>query len=285
MDDILLTIPHTINLDERTVSCLRLNEGELRECSFLDERVSPSLMARSITYTIDEFVRMSSSMPDPGAGLRLMMHSGYSGSTAILRAINESEQLVVYREPLALVTVAESYLTGGYPSVGLLRSLLQCYSQVFRPGQIPILKPSSRTLVIYNVFPYLVHSLFLISATKNGFVSSVMKSSVRQEQLLNNCKMAAKKLYQEKDIQVRNTICSDIDNLTVAESLFEYRMIMLKKLASLSGARVENGRDLVNEPELCISMIEVALDITLTDDERSNVMSSKWWCEYAKPLC
>lgn len=282
-----LIVPHTINVRGGVVSCLRLNEDELRAEAFLDERVSPALVRRSVSYSFSEFIQRASLMPSSSANLRQILHSGYSGSTAISRSLAETDQLVVYREPIALVTFAETYLTTGQPPITLLAALLNSYSQVWRPNQIPILKPSSRTLVIYNLLAELVQSSLLLTATKSSFVSSITSSRARRSQSLHNLRMAIEKLKQQDGPTgpiIENIDCVGDEDLSVAGELFDLRRALLARLSLFSGTGVHYGRDIIHKPECFISTLEEVLDFRLTPESRNIFTASKFWSVYAKPL-
>lgn len=266
-----LLVAHTIDTNQETVFCLRLTERELHDSSFLDERVLGRHDRGRIALRFDNFIRLSRTWPCPNAGLRLVLHSGYSGSTSLMRSLDSAKKLTIYREPLALVTAAEMLKCERQHE--LLYALFRNYSQVYRSGQIPILKPSSRLLVVHRVVASWAHSLFVMSATSSEFVQSGTRTAVRRFQLTHNLAALHALFSDQEELAMAERLTSEEQ----AELLFRKRHFLLSEVATLNRKRVHLGRELVRVPQHAIDEINRELALSLAPEEKEQVISAKWW--------
>ena len=188
-----------------------------------------------------------------------------------MRSLDSAKKLTIYREPLALVTAAE--MLGCERQHELLYALFRNYSQVYRSGQISILKPSSRLLVVHGIVASWAHSLFFMSATAPEFVQSGTSTAVRRFQLTHNLAALSTVFSDQEEL----TMTERLNSKEQAELLFRKRHFLLSEVAALNGKRVHLGRELVRVPQHAIDEISLELALSLAPEEKEQVISAKWW--------
>ncbi|HTQ15642.1 MAG TPA: hypothetical protein VMH86_17370 [Rhizomicrobium sp.] len=131
--------PHDVNVENGTVSLVRLTEPDYRAASFLDARILGLRMpVRTVAWQ---------EVADAAAGLPqtcdFIFHIGHVGSTLLSRLMGAHPGVFALREPLALRTLAQRKIDGRGDVDAYLPTLLALWSRTFRPRQRAVVKATS----------------------------------------------------------------------------------------------------------------------------------------------
>jgi hypothetical protein len=141
--------PYSLDVPGDRVGFIRLNEGQYRAASFLDQRISQA-PDRSAAVPVAELLAAVE-----GAGLpetcHFIFHIGHVGSTLVSRLIGEFPGTFSLREPLILRTLAQIQAEAAQ-APGIWRgesfdrrtgAFLKLWSRTFRPEDRTIIKATS----------------------------------------------------------------------------------------------------------------------------------------------
>jgi hypothetical protein len=131
--------PHALDVEENTVSLVRLTEPAYRAASFLDARIlTPQTLSR--TVALPDLAVAAAPLPE---ACDFIFHIGHVGSTLLARLMGAHPGVLSLREPLALRTLAQSRIDGRPLDEATLTTLLKLWSRTFRPRQRALVKATS----------------------------------------------------------------------------------------------------------------------------------------------
>jgi hypothetical protein len=124
--------PHSLDVEKRAVTLIRLTEADYRTASFLDARLlTPTTQSRTLPWP--DLVAAATDLPEAA---NFIFHIGHVGSTLLARLLGAHPEIFALREPMILRTLAQS---GGYD----LAPVLKLLSRTFRPSQRALVKATS----------------------------------------------------------------------------------------------------------------------------------------------
>lgn len=163
-----MLFPHAIDMSDH-IAFLRTTPSQLRDASFLDGREPIGTPAGSVSLA---------SLGDlpPGPPLPAILHVSFCGSTLLTRLLDQSGQVLVYREPAVQIGLADRCAAGlpFAPQLSVADRLLS------RPvdGQRTVVKPSNwanillpewaRTKSIHPIFITMEPRAFLTAVFRGG---------------------------------------------------------------------------------------------------------------------
>ncbi len=138
------------DLNNQTITLMRIEERIYRETSFLDQRVS-SHNCPMVLYEMRHMAQIFPRLGQSRGPLGFIFHIGHCGSTLLSRALSTSEQVLPFREPMSLRTLSAdrhrlktplSFLTAGQWN-DLMSTILDSLSRRFPGGAMNIVKATS----------------------------------------------------------------------------------------------------------------------------------------------
>lgn len=99
--------PHKLDLAQRALLFVRMEPGEYREASFLDDRIIDS-RTQGAWIAVSQVQGALAGLPMQRP-VHFIFHAGHVGSTLLSRLLDESAEAFGLREPLPLRTLAEAH--------------------------------------------------------------------------------------------------------------------------------------------------------------------------------
>jgi hypothetical protein len=273
-----IQIPWKYDIENDRIQLLSLTKKEVDDHAFLDDRIS--LLDNNYNgMPVGSFIEWSNriNIKEP---VRLVMHIGYTGSTALLRALSAVNRLHVIREPLSLVHIAEE------GDNQLFRAALKACAQTFYDNQVPILKPSSRTLVYddYISLHQIIDSTLMLTVSPQHFVKSICRSPARLRMLAGNHHKALMALNINKQNAISKKLLNFAEeNVKLALELWAFRIIMLNSISKILKGKIYDGLTLLKHKRSAIDIFNETLRLQLSANEIDDAVKSQWWEKYAKP--
>lgn len=140
---------HQLNLLNDSVLLVELNESELAEHSFLDERIfRPDMKFEWVPW--NQFEARAAS--EPGTPPSYIFHIGHCGSTLLSRLVAAATGAASLREPLPLRTVAIDRADGAAGILGgeELGNRLRIFEQVWAPATVKATSICTNVISLVN---------------------------------------------------------------------------------------------------------------------------------------
>lgn len=133
-EDVLI-YPHQLNLLNDSILLVELNESELNEHSFLDERIFRTDM-KFEWVPWQQFEARATTLPDKSPSY--IFHVGHCGSTLLSRLVAAATDGRAFREPLPLRTLAIDRADGSAGMLGNdeLGNRLRLFERIWAPATV-----------------------------------------------------------------------------------------------------------------------------------------------------